>query len=101
MAPRGTIDKCAARLPVPAFRGCQIPETLFDAPRARSFGVRCASPQLRNPRQDDRSRAVERRCCKGAVMPIRLDARAADFDERFAAFLAARRDAAADVEGVV
>ena len=34
-------------------------------------------------------------------MPIRLDARTADFDERFAAFLAARRDAAADVEGVV
>src|ERR1700694_2913881 len=31
-------------------------------------------------------------------MPIRLDAKAADFAPRFAAFLAAKREAAADVE---
>ncbi len=34
-------------------------------------------------------------------MPIRLDARAADFSERFRAFLATKREAAADVEQVV
>ncbi|HWF96898.1 MAG TPA: histidinol dehydrogenase [Xanthobacteraceae bacterium] len=34
-------------------------------------------------------------------MPIRLDARAADFAERFRAFLATKREAAADVEAVV
>jgi histidinol dehydrogenase len=34
-------------------------------------------------------------------MPIRLDARAADFGERFSAFLAMRREAAADVEEAV
>jgi histidinol dehydrogenase len=34
-------------------------------------------------------------------MPIRLDARAADFAERFSAFLAMRREAAADVEAAV
>jgi histidinol dehydrogenase len=34
-------------------------------------------------------------------MPIRLDARAADFDARFSAFLLARREAAADVEDAV
>ena len=34
-------------------------------------------------------------------MPIRLDARAADFAERFAAFLATKREAAADVETAV
>ena len=34
-------------------------------------------------------------------MPIRLDARAPDFAERFRAFLATKREAAADVEAVV
>ena len=34
-------------------------------------------------------------------MPLRLDARAADFDERFRAFLGAKREAAADVEAAV
>jgi histidinol dehydrogenase len=34
-------------------------------------------------------------------MPIRLDVRAADFDARFAAFLAGKREAAADVEAAV
>src|SRR5258708_37785702 len=34
-------------------------------------------------------------------MPIRLDARAADFAERFRAFLATKREAASDVEQVV
>jgi histidinol dehydrogenase len=34
-------------------------------------------------------------------MPIHLDARAADFDPRFAAFLAGKREAAADVEEAV
>ena len=34
-------------------------------------------------------------------MPIRLDSRAGDFAERFRAFLAAKREAAADVETVV
>src|SRR5712692_692987 len=34
-------------------------------------------------------------------MPIRLDARAADFAERFRAFLATKREAAADVEAAV
>jgi histidinol dehydrogenase len=34
-------------------------------------------------------------------MPIRLDARAADFDARFAAFLASKRETAADVEEAV
>jgi histidinol dehydrogenase len=34
-------------------------------------------------------------------MPIRLDARAADFAARFAAFLATKREAAADVEAAV
>src|SRR5712691_1035346 len=34
-------------------------------------------------------------------MPIRLDARAADFAERFHAFLATKREAAADVEAAV
>ena len=34
-------------------------------------------------------------------MPIRLDTRAADFGERFSAFLAMRREAAADVEETV
>ena len=34
-------------------------------------------------------------------MPIRLDARAADFDGRFAAFLAGKRESAADVEAAV
>jgi histidinol dehydrogenase len=34
-------------------------------------------------------------------MPIRLDSRAADFAARFGAFLAAKREAAADVEGAV
>src|SRR5713101_3634642 len=33
-------------------------------------------------------------------MPIRLDARDADFAERFRAFLATKREAAADVEAV-
>src|SRR5205807_7801604 len=35
------------------------------------------------------------------AMPIRLDSRAADFPERFRAFLATKREAAADVEQVV
>ena len=35
------------------------------------------------------------------MMPIRLDTRATDFDERFAAFLAAKREATADVEAAV
>ena len=34
-------------------------------------------------------------------MPIRLDARAADFAERFRAFLATKREVAADVEAAV
>ena len=34
-------------------------------------------------------------------MPIRLDSRADDFAARFGAFLAAKREAAADVEGAV
>ena len=34
-------------------------------------------------------------------MPLRLDARAADFDERFRALLGAKREAAADVEAAV
>src|SRR5512132_1231002 len=34
-------------------------------------------------------------------MPLRLDARAADFPDRFAGFLAARREAAEDVDAVV
>ena len=34
-------------------------------------------------------------------MPIRLDARDADFPERFRAFLATKREAAADVEQAV
>ena len=34
-------------------------------------------------------------------MPIRLDSRAVDFDARFAAFLAAKRETAADVEEAV
>lgn len=34
-------------------------------------------------------------------MPLRLDARAADFNERFRAFLGAKREAAADVEAAV
>jgi histidinol dehydrogenase len=34
-------------------------------------------------------------------MPIRLDRRAADFDERFRVFLAAKREASADVEAAV
>ena len=34
-------------------------------------------------------------------MPIRLDSRAADFAARFAAFLATKREAAADVEQAV
>lgn len=34
-------------------------------------------------------------------MPIRIDARAADFPKRFAAFLATKREAAADVENAV
>src|SRR5215472_16613678 len=34
-------------------------------------------------------------------MPIRLDRRAPDFTERFRAFLAAKREASADVEAVV
>ena len=34
-------------------------------------------------------------------MPIRLDARDADFAERFRAFLATKREASADVEAVV
>src|ERR671924_2383772 len=34
-------------------------------------------------------------------MPIRLDRRAPDFDERFRAFLAAKREASADVEAAV
>ena len=34
-------------------------------------------------------------------MPIRLDASAADFPARFRAFLAAKREAAADVEAAV
>src|SRR3974390_928913 len=34
-------------------------------------------------------------------MPIRLDTRDADFAERFAAFLAAKREASQDVEDVV
>ena len=31
-------------------------------------------------------------------MPVRLDRRSADFDERFATFLAAKREVSADVE---
>ena len=31
-------------------------------------------------------------------MPVRLDRSSADFDQRFAAFLAAKREASADVE---
>ena len=34
-------------------------------------------------------------------MPIRLDAKAADFARRFAALLATKREAAADVEAAV
>ncbi|MBL8674163.1 MAG: histidinol dehydrogenase, partial [Rhodospirillales bacterium] len=34
-------------------------------------------------------------------MPLRLDADAADFEARFAAFLAKDRDSGADVDGVV
>ena len=34
-------------------------------------------------------------------MPIRLDSRSADFAERFRAFLATKREAAADVEQAV
>ena len=34
-------------------------------------------------------------------MPIRLDRSSADFDKRFAAFLAAKREASADVEAAV
>src|SRR5262245_22409252 len=34
-------------------------------------------------------------------MPIRLDARAADFSERFSALLATKREASADVEAAV
>ena len=34
-------------------------------------------------------------------MPIRLDSRAPDFSERFRAFLATKREAAADVEAAV
>src|ERR1051325_1989810 len=38
---------------------------------------------------------------KSAAMPIRLDARAADFPEKFRAFLETKREAAADVEQAV
>ena len=38
---------------------------------------------------------------RAKAMPIRLDARAPDFAERFRAFLATKREAAADVEEVV
>src|SRR5260221_4359975 len=33
-----------------------------------------------------------------AAMPVRLDRNSADFDQRFAAFLAAKREVSADVE---
>jgi histidinol dehydrogenase len=33
-----------------------------------------------------------------AAMPVRLDRSSADFDQRFAAFLAAKREVSADVE---
>ena len=35
---------------------------------------------------------------KKATMPVRLDKNSADFDQRFAAFLGAKREASADVE---
>jgi histidinol dehydrogenase len=38
---------------------------------------------------------------KGSAMPLRLDTRDADFAERFAAFLATKREAAQDVEQAV
>ena len=34
-------------------------------------------------------------------MPVRLDRSSADFDQRFAAFLAAKREVSADVEAAV
>jgi histidinol dehydrogenase len=41
---------------------------------------------------------VEAKIPKKAAMPVRLDRNSADFDQRFAAFLAAKREVSADVE---
>jgi histidinol dehydrogenase len=43
-------------------------------------------------------RAIEQARNRITVMPVRLDARSADFAERFAAFLGAKREAARDIE---
>jgi len=39
-----------------------------------------------------------RQGCVGSLMPIRLDSRSADFADRFAAFLATKREVSADIE---
>jgi histidinol dehydrogenase len=45
-----------------------------------------------------RHRAVGKKSLQKAAMPVRLDRSSADFDQRFAAFLAAKREVSADVE---
>jgi histidinol dehydrogenase len=46
----------------------------------------------------ERRQKAAKNAPKKAVMPVRLDKSSADFDQRFAAFLAAKREASADVE---
>jgi histidinol dehydrogenase len=46
-------------------------------------------------------RAIQQAVPPEFVMPIRLDSRAADFSQRFAAFLSAKREASANVEAAV
>src|SRR5262249_56107267 len=54
-------------------------------------------PVPATPLTGDPARAVR----EDRAMPIRLDSRAADFAERFRAFLASKRETSADVEAAV